>query len=212
MWTTAKKCRRGPGKRVRANLNSYKQMRRDPGLLEQTDYRTFDLRIFPIGPRRTRKCKSLIIRSWITTRYRHLCLSARTVTRKGVNARTTGKFAIAFGSNRQSIVELESPPIAARLLFQTLRVVWQANLESTAGSLDGTWSGLSRGPSADRHGPGYLTARGRGWLFLPVADHGQEVPRSKTAWITFLWWISRQHGGQRQIADGKDSVGAFLTS
>src|SRR5207253_2728404 len=31
--------------------DSNKQRRRDPGLLEQTDYRTFEMRIFPIGPR-----------------------------------------------------------------------------------------------------------------------------------------------------------------
>src|SRR6185369_6758393 len=37
-------------KRAREIYDSYKQARRDPGLLEQTDYRTFDMRIFPIGP------------------------------------------------------------------------------------------------------------------------------------------------------------------
>src|SRR5215470_1874207 len=37
-------------KRAREIYESYKQMRRDPGLLEQTDYRTFDMRVFPIGP------------------------------------------------------------------------------------------------------------------------------------------------------------------
>src|SRR5262252_6898102 len=31
--------------RAREIYNSYKQMRRDPGLLEQTDYRTFEMRI-----------------------------------------------------------------------------------------------------------------------------------------------------------------------
>src|SRR6266849_9379563 len=35
--------------RARQIYDSYKQMRRDPGLLEQTDYRTFDMRVFPIG-------------------------------------------------------------------------------------------------------------------------------------------------------------------
>jgi Ca-activated chloride channel family protein len=37
-------------KRAREIYESYKQQRRDPGLLEQTDYRTFDMRVFPIGP------------------------------------------------------------------------------------------------------------------------------------------------------------------
>ena len=37
-------------KRAREIYNSYKQKRRDPGLLEQKDYKTFEMRIFPIAP------------------------------------------------------------------------------------------------------------------------------------------------------------------
>ncbi len=37
--------------RAREIYDSYKQVRRDPGLLEQKDYRTFEMRIFPIEPR-----------------------------------------------------------------------------------------------------------------------------------------------------------------
>jgi Ca-activated chloride channel family protein len=36
--------------RAREIYNSYKQVRRDPGLLEQVDYKNFEMRIFPIGP------------------------------------------------------------------------------------------------------------------------------------------------------------------
>jgi Ca-activated chloride channel family protein len=35
--------------KAREIYNSYKQERRDPGLLEQTDYKTFEMRIFPIA-------------------------------------------------------------------------------------------------------------------------------------------------------------------
>src|SRR5882762_7687754 len=41
--------------RAREIYNSYKQSRRDPGLLEQVDYRTFEMRIFPIGPEADQK-------------------------------------------------------------------------------------------------------------------------------------------------------------
>ncbi|MCB1071255.1 MAG: VWA domain-containing protein, partial [Kiritimatiellae bacterium] len=37
--------------KAREIYNSYKQVRRDPGLLEQVDFRTFEMRIFPIGPK-----------------------------------------------------------------------------------------------------------------------------------------------------------------
>src|SRR3982751_1283081 len=36
--------------RARQIYDSYKQQKRDPGLLEQTDFRTFEMRIFPIAP------------------------------------------------------------------------------------------------------------------------------------------------------------------
>src|SRR6266478_7655490 len=97
--------------RAREIYNSYKQARRDPGLLEQTDYRTFDMRIFPIGPEADQKVQ--------ITYYQELdydrdiatyVYPLATVTRPGVNARTTGKFAINFEiKSAVPIVELESP-------------------------------------------------------------------------------------------------------
>ncbi|MGZ8938859.1 MAG: VIT domain-containing protein [Limisphaerales bacterium] len=37
-------------KRAREIYESYKQTCRDPGLLEEVDYKTFQMRIFPIQP------------------------------------------------------------------------------------------------------------------------------------------------------------------
>src|SRR5213594_946638 len=37
-------------KRAREIYQSYKQTRRDPGLLEQSDFKTFEMRIFPVAP------------------------------------------------------------------------------------------------------------------------------------------------------------------
>src|SRR5580765_2022639 len=42
-------------KKAREIYNSYKQQRRDPGLLEQVDYRTFEMRVFPIAPNADQK-------------------------------------------------------------------------------------------------------------------------------------------------------------
>ncbi len=42
-------------KRARKIYNSYKKKRVDPGLLEQKDYKTFEMRIFPIGPKAAQK-------------------------------------------------------------------------------------------------------------------------------------------------------------
>src|SRR5215468_7024318 len=125
-------------KRAREIYESYKQMRRDPGLLEQTDYRTFDMRVFPIGPDADQKVE--------ITYYQELDFDhdtatyvypLATATRKGVDARTTGKLAIGFDiKSSVPIVALESPshPTAFAVAKHS-DSYWQANLESTGGSL-----------------------------------------------------------------------------
>src|SRR5258708_6628956 len=97
--------------RAREIYNAYKQPRRDPGLLEQTDYRTFDMRVFPIGPEADQKVE--------ITYYQELDFDhdtatyvypLATVTRKGVDSRATGKFTIGFDvTSAVPIAELESP-------------------------------------------------------------------------------------------------------
>src|SRR6266478_2151417 len=83
--------------RAREIYNSYKQMRRDPGLLEQTDYRTFEMRIFPIGPEADQKVE--------ITYYQELDFDhdtatyvypLATVTRKGVDSRVSGRVALSL--------------------------------------------------------------------------------------------------------------------
>src|SRR5437870_5072791 len=97
--------------RAREIYNSYKQQRRDPGLLEQADYRTFEMRIFPIAPDADQKVE--------ITYYQELDFDhdlatyvypLATVTRKGADARTTGRFAMSFDvKSAIPIAELESP-------------------------------------------------------------------------------------------------------
>src|SRR5215510_7806497 len=80
--------------RAREIYNSYKQQRRDPGLLEQVDYRTFEMRIFPIAPDADQKVEITYYQEldfdhdWATYVY-----PLATATRKDVDTRATGKFA-----------------------------------------------------------------------------------------------------------------------
>src|SRR6266446_820361 len=81
-------------KRAREIYQSYKQVRRDPGLLEQTDFKTFEMRVFPIAPNSDQKVQLTyyqeleLDRDWATYLY-----PLATSTRKEFNSRTTGKFA-----------------------------------------------------------------------------------------------------------------------
>src|SRR6266566_2968551 len=80
-------------KRAREIYNSYRQMRRDPGLLEQTDFKTFEMRVFPVPPRAEQRVQITyyqeldVDNDWATYVY-----PLASTTRKDVNQKTTGKF------------------------------------------------------------------------------------------------------------------------
>ncbi len=84
-------------KRARQIYDSYKAVNRDPGLLEQVDYKTFELRIFPIpaGAEQHIKvvyCQQLDFDHDNATYVYPLA----TTTRSGINQKTTGKFAFTL--------------------------------------------------------------------------------------------------------------------
>src|SRR5438477_896895 len=90
-------------KRAREIYQSYKQTRRDPGLLEQTDFKTFEMRIFPIAPNGDQKVQIAyyqeleVDNDWATYIY-----PLATSSRKDAKTRTTGKF--AFGLEVKSAI------------------------------------------------------------------------------------------------------------
>src|SRR5882672_7688162 len=98
-------------KRAREIYESYKQSRRDPGLLEQTDFKTFEMRIFPIAPDADQRVQISyyqeldVDHDWATYVY-----PLATSSRKELTSRTSGKF--AFGLEAKSaipIATMESP-------------------------------------------------------------------------------------------------------
>src|SRR6185295_16577087 len=123
-------------KRAREIYESYKQKRRDPGLLEQLDYRTFEMRIFPIAAGAEQKVQITyyqeldVDHDWATYVY-----PLAPSTRKDVTARTTSKF--AFGLDVKSavpIVAMESPSHAnAFVVAKHTEAYYQASLETTGG-------------------------------------------------------------------------------
>ena len=95
-------------KRAREIYNSYKQQRRDPGLLEQVDYKRFEMRIFPIAANADQKVQ--------ITYYQELDVDhdavtyvypLATVTKGPSDTRTTGRF--AFQLEAKSAIPISSP-------------------------------------------------------------------------------------------------------
>ncbi len=125
-------------KRAREIYNSYKQKRQDPGLLEQVDYKTFEMRIFPINANAEQKVQ--------ITYYQELNVDhdqgtyvypLATVTRKGIDSKITGKFAINFEvKSTTPIVDIQSPSHGdAFVMAKHSNEYCVASLETTGGSL-----------------------------------------------------------------------------
>src|SRR5438477_3380777 len=125
-------------KRARQIYDSYKQTRRYPGLLEQVDFRSFEMRIFPIGPGADQKVQLTyyqeldVDHDWATYVY-----PLATVTRKDVDSRATGRFAFALDAKSAvPITALESPSHGdAMVVARHSDAYYQASLESRGGSL-----------------------------------------------------------------------------
>ena len=126
-------------KRAREIYESYKQTRRDPGLLEQKDYKTFEMRIFPIGPKAKQIVKIRYYQEvecdndWITYVY-----PLSTVSGGGKGSKTTGKFAMSLHAKSQiPITEMESPSHAKQFVIAKHGdSYYQAGLETTGGDLN----------------------------------------------------------------------------
>jgi Ca-activated chloride channel family protein len=83
--------RRSPSrKRARAIYDSYKQLQRDPGCSSRPDFRTFDMRIFPIAPRRRSKgAGQLLPGAGLRSRLGDVCLPSGDHDASRTDARTT---------------------------------------------------------------------------------------------------------------------------
>lgn len=83
-------------KRAREIYQSYKRTKKDPGLLEQVDFKTFEMRVFPIQPNAEQHIKVTYCQplesdhDWSTYVYPLATSTA------GANEKTTGKFALTL--------------------------------------------------------------------------------------------------------------------
>lgn len=124
--------------RARQIYESYKQTRRDPGLLEQIDYKTFEMRIFPIGPGAEQRIKVTYYQEldfdhdWATYVY-----PLATVTRSDIDQRTTGKFALTLDVKSEVPVKaLESSSHSDEFVAVNHSANYvQASLETDGGNL-----------------------------------------------------------------------------
>lgn len=89
-------------KRAREIYESYKTTKRDPGLLEQVDYKTFELRVFPIQPKAEQHIKIVYYQQLdFDHNNATYVYPLATTTRAVVNEKTTGRFSMTMDIKSQ---------------------------------------------------------------------------------------------------------------
>ncbi|WP_428306872.1 VIT and vWA domain-containing protein [Lacipirellula sp.] len=125
--------------RAREIYNSYKQVKRDPGLLEQVNYKRFEMRIFPIPARGEQRVKVTyyqeleVDHDWATYVYPLATLADN----QKVDERTTGRFSFSLEAKSEvPITAMESPSHGDDFVIaQHSDAYSQASLEVDGGDL-----------------------------------------------------------------------------
>lgn len=202
-------------KKAREIYESYKRTRKDPGLLEQVDYKTFEMRIFPIQPRAEQRVQITyyqeleVDHDWATYVY-----PLATSTRQEMNQKTTGRFALTV--NAKSLVpiaEVESPSHAAEIVVaKHTEDYYQASLEERSGSLARDMvlafhfvrpqSGFDLVASKPANEDGY---------FCLTLTPGEDLDKKEAGMdYIFLLDVSGSMADDGKLLLSKDSVGAFI--
>src|SRR5436190_12110191 len=202
-------------KRAREIYQSYKQTRRDPGLLEQTDFRTFEMRIFPIPPNGDQKVQITyyqeldVDHDWGTYLY-----PLATSTRKDIAARTTGKFAFSLDVKSEvPIVAMESPSHARDFVVaKHTENYYQASLETSGGSLAKDIV-VSYQTSRPRTGLDLVTSKREGeeGHFCLTLTAGEDLAKIDDGMdYVFVLDVSGSMAEDGKLLLSKDSLSAFI--
>ena len=204
-------------KRAREIYDSYKQTRRDPGLLEQVDYKTFEMRIFPIAAGAEQRVEITYVQElnvdhdWATYVY-----PLATVTREGIDSQVQGTMALRM--DVQSVIPiaaLESPSHADDFVMADHSPTYHtASLEQDGGSLardvvlayqlKRPKTGIDLVTSKEASEDGYFS------ILVSVGEDLKEFDTGMD--YIFVLDISGSMANDGKLPLSRGSVGAFLES
>jgi len=201
--------------RARQIYESYKQTRRDPGLLEQVDYKTFEMRIFPIGPGAEQRIK--------VTYYQELDFDhdratyvypLATVTRRGIDQRTTGKFGMTLDVKSEvPIVELTSPSHSDDFVMaRQSENYFQASLETDGGDLSRDMV-LSFKTERAQTGLDVIASKqvGEDGFFMLTITAGEELAELNQGMdYVFILDVSGSMANDGKLQQSRNSIFAFM--
>jgi Ca-activated chloride channel family protein len=203
--------------RARQIYESYKQQKRDPGLLEQVDYKRFEMRIFPIAAGAEQRVK--------ITYYQELDFDhdeatyiypLATAARRDAQQRTTGKFALTLDVKSEVPIErMESPSHAAQFVIAKHSPNYcQASLETTAGDLSRDVV-LEFKTQRPRTGIDVIASKqsGEDGYFLLTLTAGKELEELNRGMdYVFILDVSGSMANDGKLGLSRQSVGAFINA
>lgn len=201
--------------KAREIYENYKQRRQDPGLLEQPDYKTFEMRIFPIAAGGDQKVQVTYYQElewdgdWATYVY-----PLATVTRPGLDSRTRGKFALSLEAKSEiPIVSMESPSHDKEFVIsQHNDSYYQASLEASGGDLSRDMV-LAYQMSRPRTGLDLIASKvsGEDGYFLLTLTAGEELAQKDTGMdYVFILDISGSMAQDGKLHLSRNSIAAFV--
>lgn len=202
-------------KRAREIYNSYKAKRRDPGLLEQINYKTFEMRIFPINAGAEQKVQISYYQELnIDHDQAAYVYPLATVTRKDIQSRTTGKFAInADIKSAVPVKEINSPSHGDLFVVAKHSESYcQASLETSGGSLASDVV-INYDLSRPRTGIDMITSKtdGEDGYFCMTLTGGEELKRLDTGMdYIFLLDVSGSMAHDSKLIVSRNSIEAFI--
>lgn len=202
--------------RARQIYESYKQTKRDPGLLEQVDYKTFEMRVFPIGPEAEQRLQITyyqeleVDQDWCTYVY-----PLATATRAGADARTAGRFGLNVEvRSAVPIAAMESPSHEREMIVaRHADNFWQASLERTAGTNLDRDIVVAFRLSRPQTGIDLVVHRGSDeeGSFSLILTPGEETAALEEGMdYVFIMDVSGSMSSDGKLLVSKDSVLAFL--
>ena len=200
---------------ARQIYNSYKQQRKDPGLLEQTDYKTFEMRVFPIAPNARQKVQITyyqeldVDHDWVTYVY-----PLATVASRKADQKVAGKFALSFEARSEvPIVEMASPSHGNEFVVaKHTKNYAQASLEASGGDLGRDVVLTYR---VDRPRTGIDTIASKvagedGYFYLTLTAGDELVPHNTGMDYVFVLDISGSMADDGKLRTSRQSIEAFI--
>ncbi|OEU54556.1 MAG: hypothetical protein BA862_12660, partial [Desulfobulbaceae bacterium S3730MH12] len=204
-------------KRAREIYNSYKQRRRDPGLLEQKDYKTFEMRIFPIGPKAKQRVQVTYYQElefdhdWATYVY-----PLSTTTRSSIDSKVGGRFSMSANiKSAVPISALQSPSHGAEfLMVNHTENYHEASLETQDGDLARDVV-LAFQVTRPMTGMDLLTSKNKGedGYFVLTLTAGKELEKMQTgADYVFILDISGSMANKGKLETSVRSLESFINN